>query len=229
MTLKLYELCSADADHLFSPHCWKIRMALAHKGLPFESVSTPFTNIAGVEAGEKRKVPVLRDGDTVVEESFEIARYLDAKYPDAPSLLGGPGGEALTQFVISWSMATLHPEVTKVALMDIYESLAPDDQVHFRTTREIMLGCTLEEFAAKFPKDGNGLAKALNSVEKMLARQAYFGGESPLFADYVVFGALQWARLTCKEQVVPQTGAVAQWMDRLLDMYEGMGRKAKAA
>ncbi|MEL7230464.1 MAG: glutathione S-transferase family protein, partial [Pseudomonadota bacterium] len=32
MTLKLYELCSADADHLFSPHCWKIRMALAHKG-----------------------------------------------------------------------------------------------------------------------------------------------------------------------------------------------------
>lgn len=229
MTLKLYELCGANSNHLFSPHCWKIRMALAHKGLPFESISTPFTGVAGVENGEKRRVPVLRDGATVVEESFEIARYLDEKYPDAPALLGGEAGTALTQFVIAWANATLHPEVAKVAILDIHNSLAPADQEHFRSTREKLFGCTLEEFSARFAKDGSGMAQALKPLEALLGTQDYLGGDTPLFADYVAFAPLQWARLCGADYIVPTQGKVAEWMDRMLDMYDGMGRQAVAA
>ncbi|MEL6946498.1 MAG: glutathione S-transferase N-terminal domain-containing protein, partial [Pseudomonadota bacterium] len=100
MAIKLYELCGAEPTQLFSPHCWKTRMSLAHKGLDFETVPTPFTEIAGVEGGSSRKVPVLRDGSTVIEESLDIAKYLDATYPDAPSLLGGETGMAMTEFMI---------------------------------------------------------------------------------------------------------------------------------
>ena len=59
----------------------------------------------------------------------------------------------------------------------------------------------------------------------MLGRQKFFGGETPLFADYVVFGALQWLRTTCSQDHLPKEGAVADWFNRLLDMYDGMGRK----
>ena len=41
MTILLYDLVGNDPMRPFSPHCWKIALSLAHKGLPFESVPTP--------------------------------------------------------------------------------------------------------------------------------------------------------------------------------------------
>ena len=40
--IRLYELCASDPDLVFSPYCWRIRLALAHKRLPFESVPITF-------------------------------------------------------------------------------------------------------------------------------------------------------------------------------------------
>ncbi|NKB51288.1 MAG: glutathione S-transferase family protein [Rhizobiaceae bacterium] len=227
MTIQLYELCGATEDHLFSPHCWKARMSLAHKGMDFTSAPVPFTKVASVENGEYRKVPVLRDGDTVIEESYEIAKYLDRTYPDKPSLFVGEGGEALTAFVISWATTQIHPAVGKLCVYDIHQSLAPADQEFFRASREKLFGCTLEEFDAKFPKNGEALEAALFPLKNLLSRQAYLGGEAPVFADYVVFGPLQWMRTTCTKDHLPQEGPVADWFNRLLDLYGGMARNAK--
>lgn len=229
MTIHIYELCGADEELLFSPHCWKTRMSIAHKGLDYETIATPFTKVATVEGGENRKVPVIRDGDTVVEESFEIAKYLERTYPDAPSLFRGEGAEALTQFMVNWGQTQVHPAVVKLCLLDIYNTLADEDKVFFRTTREKLFGCTLEEFDAKFPKNSDGLTAALVPLENTLKRQKFLGGDSPIFADYVIFGPLQWLRTTCVTDHLPQDGAVADWFNRLLDMYDGMGRKAKTA
>ena len=226
MTIQIYELCGADKKNLFSPHCWKARMAVAHKGLNYESVPTPFTKVATTEGGDSRRVPVIRDGETVVEESYAIAQYLDEKYPDAPSLFDGPGGETLTKFIINWSQTQLHPAVAKLAVLDIYNALADEDKAFFRTSREKTFGCTLEEFDAKFPKDSTALNAALVPLELTLKNQDYIGGDKPLFVDYVVFGALQWLRMTCTHDVMPKDNAVAAWFDRLLDMYDGIGRAA---
>ena len=43
MTITLYDLAGAEADRRFSPFCWRIRMALAHKELPVETVAWRFT------------------------------------------------------------------------------------------------------------------------------------------------------------------------------------------
>jgi len=227
MTIHLYELCGATEDHLFSPHCWKTRMSLAHKGLDFASAPVPFTKVATVEGGENRKVPVLRDGDEVVEESYQIAKYLDRTYPDKPSLFNGQGGEDLTAFVISWATTQIHPAVAKLCVYDIHNALAPEDQAFFRASREKLFGCTLEEFDAKFAKNGEALEAALFPLKNALSRQPYLGGESPVFADYVVFGPLQWLRTTCTQDHLPKEGPVAEWFDRLLDMYDGMARNTK--
>ncbi len=229
MTIQIYELCGANTQQLFSPHCWKVRMALAHKGLDYETLPTPFTKVATVEGGDSRRIPVVRDGDTVVEESYAIAQYLDKTYPNAPSLFKGEGAEALTQLTINWSNTTVHPEVAKLCLLDIYKALAPVDQEFFRASREKMFGCTLEEFSERHPKNGEALGKALLPLELTLKQQKFVGGDSPLFADYVVFGALQWLRTTSSEDYLQTDSAVAAWFDSLLDMYDGMGRKGKVA
>ena len=40
---RLFELCGADDDLRFSPYCWRTRLALAHKGLPVETIAWRFT------------------------------------------------------------------------------------------------------------------------------------------------------------------------------------------
>ena len=223
--IQLYELCGADEKLLFSPHCWKVRLSLAHKGLDYETLPVGFSELGAIEGGSG-KVPVLRDGETVVNDSLEIALYLDRTYPDAPVLVRDL---PLTRFVINWSQTQLHPAVARHALMDIYKLLSPADQDYFRTTREKLFGMTLEEFDAKFPKEGKELAAALVPLAVTLKGQTFLGGESPDFADYVVFGALQWLRVTASVDVVPQEGPVAEWFARLLDMYDGDGRSVPKA
>ena len=229
MAIQIYELCGADETNLFSPHCWKTRMSVAHKGLDHESIATPFTSVATVEGGDSRRVPVIRDGDTVVEESFKIAEYLDEKYPDSPKLLHSGVDKAMTNFIINWSQTQLHPLVARMAIMEIHDALAPADQEFFRTTREKMFGMSLEDFAIKMAATPDDLKKALVPLELTLKGQKFIGGDTPHFADYVVFGALQWLRICKGEAVLPQEGTVANWFNSLLNMYDGMGRAAKAA
>jgi len=229
MAIQIYELCGADKTNLFSPHCWKTRLSVAHKGLDYESIATPFTAVATVEGGDSRRVPVIRDGDTVVEDSLKIAEYLDEKYPDAPKLLHSGADKAMTNFITNWSQTQLHPLVARMAIMDIYNVLAPADQEFFRATREKAFGMSLEDFSTKMAATPDDLKKALVPLELTLKGQKFIGGETPHFADYVVFGALQWLRICKGEAVLPQEGTVADWFASLLDMYDGMGRAAKAA
>ena len=229
MAITLYELCGADENQLFSPHCWKTRMSLAHKGLDFQSLPTAFTEIPKIEGGITKSVPVIKDGDKVLSDSYEIAKYLDAAYSDTPSLFAGDGGLALTNFVINWSQSQLHPLIGALAMKDIHDILDDVDQAYFRKSREAMIKMSLEDLHNARDAKVEVLNKTLLPLKLMLKGQPYIGGDNPLFADYVVFGALQWMRMTCTISVLPNEGDVADWFDRLLDMYDGMGRSAKAA
>lgn len=204
-------------------------MSLAHKGLDFKSLPTSFTQVPKIEGGATKAVPLIRDGDVLLSDSFEIAKYLDTTYPDTPSLLGGEAGTALTNFVVNWTQSQLHPLIGGLAMKDIYDILADEDQVYFRKDREAKIKMTLEELHDGRDARVAMLNKALLPLKLMLKGQKYIGGENPLFADYVVFGALQWMRMVCTIPVLVPEGEVADWFNRLLDMYDGMGRSAKAA
>lgn len=91
MTILLHELVGQD-DRRFSPYCWRTRMALAHKGLEYETSPVSFSDISGLCGGAHKTVPIIEDGDTIVCDSFDIALYLERTYPDKPSLFGGPAG-----------------------------------------------------------------------------------------------------------------------------------------
>ena len=125
MTILLYDLVGEDTSRPFSPHCWKTAMSVAHKGLEFRRMPTPFTSVPAVEGGVSKTVPVIRDGDEIVADSFTIALYLDEAYPDRPTLFGGEGGKAMARFIERWSQLTLHPYLGASVLTDIHARLAP--------------------------------------------------------------------------------------------------------
>lgn len=44
----MFDLAGAESDRRFSPYCWRIRLALAHKGLELETISWRFTEKAAL-------------------------------------------------------------------------------------------------------------------------------------------------------------------------------------
>ncbi len=229
MTRILYSLCGRDVSRPFSPHCWKIVMALEHKGLEYVERPVPFTEVPKLENGFSKTVPVLRDGDLLIRDSFDIAVYLEDTYPNRPTLFGGEGGKALARFVEGYSQMLVHPVLSRIAIKDIHDMLDEKDQTYFRTSREERLGRKLEEFEAGRPQAITDLTTQLEPMRHMLKFQPYLGGETPLFADYILFGALQWLRITTGSLAISQDHSVAEWFERAWTcMAQRAGRSPEA-
>ena len=229
MAIVLYDLCAGDSDRRFSPHCWKARMALAHKGLAFQTRATPFTKISEIGGGFSPTVPVIDDGGKLVRDSFDIALYLEEAYPDRPSLFAGEGGKAMSRFVESWAMTSVHPPLMGLIVKDIHDRLGDADQIYFRESREKRLGRTLEAAQEGRENRLDAFRAALQPLRIMLGKQRFIGGETPLFADYIVFGPLQWARVISPFRLLADDDLVADWFERCLDLHDGLGRAMPAA
>ena len=86
MSIILYSLCAADRRRHYSPHVWKIIMALKHKELQAEVRPVSFAEIAGIEDGSYKSVPVLNDNGHIEGDSFEIAVHLERAYRTGPAV-----------------------------------------------------------------------------------------------------------------------------------------------
>ena len=228
MAIRVYELVGSDPARPFSPHCWKAVMALAHKGLSVDRVPTAFTAVPKVEGGASKTVPFINDGGTIVTDSFAIAEYLEDTYPDRASLFGGAGGRATARFVESWTQTMIHGFAGQALLMDIHDRLDAEDQAHFRKTREARFGKALEEVPAGRDAKLADFRARLEPLRVTLARQPFLGGQAPLFADYIVFGAFQWARVISPFPLLEDGDAVNAWFNRCLDLHGGIGRQTPA-
>jgi glutathione S-transferase len=227
-SLRLYELAGADIERRFSPYCWRIRLALAHKGVPVETIAWRFTDKDAIAFSGQGKVPVLVDGETIVSDSWAIAEYLEQRYPERPSLFGGGTGRAVTRFVNQWADGVLQLALARLIVPDVFAILHGQDRAYFRETREKAFGCTLEELAARREAHRQGFDEALRPLRSTLAKQPFLAGESPAYADHIVFGAFQWARLVSPQRLVEPGDVLHDWQQRMLDAYDGVAGRAPA-
>lgn len=225
--IKLYDLAGADEALRFSPHVWRVKMALKHKELDFETIPWRFIEKDAIAFSGQKSVPVLVDGDRTVSDSWEIARYLESTYPDRPSLFGCATGEAHALFVKLWCDQVLQSLLFGIILPDLYARLHEDDKPYFRRTREARLGCTLEQLAVPPAEGVASLNEALGPLRSLVKRQDFVGGAAPSFADYIVFGAFQWARCVSPIRLLERDDPVFAWRDRLFDAFDGYARRAR--
>jgi glutathione S-transferase len=224
----LYDLAGADPACRFSPYCWRTKMALAHKGLGVETIPWRFTDKETIAFSGQGRVPVLVDGARTVSDSWTIANYLEDTYPDAPSLFGGDAARGVTRFVNAWADTVLLGAILRVILMDIYTRIDEKDKAYFRESREQRFGMRLEDFAADGEGNLTALRRTLEPVRATLAGQPYLGGSAARYADYIVFGCMQWARCISPIELLAADDPVAQWRGRLLDLFDGFARTAPA-
>ena len=229
MQVTLYGLSGADPSRHFSPHVWKVIMALHHKGIAFDFKPVSFTHIPEIEDGFSPTVPVLRHGNQLVRDSFDIALFLEDSYPDAPSLFGGDGGKGMARLIEGFSQNNIHPLISRIAIPDIYNLLAPQDRVYFRKTREPRIGQTIEEVSISRLAEVSVLQARFEPIRHALKHQPWLSGDAPRFADYILFGALQWLRVTSPVPVLHDGDPVREWFERCLNLHGGVGHSVTAA
>ena len=226
MSITLYDLQGTD-DRRFSPYCWRIRLALAHKGLEFDTVPVRFCDKELIAFSGQTRVPVLVDGDTTVSDSWDIACHLEDTYGDRPSLFGGAIGRGTARFVNSWSDRVLNPVLLKMILMDVFHNLEPVDHEYFRASREGRFGARLEEVQEGREDRLPAFRASLAPVRAVVEVQPFLSGETPAYADFIVFSVFQWARCMSEFPLLAADDPLCGWRSRMLELFGGMAREAK--
>ena len=225
MPIELFELTGKD-DRRFSPYCWRIRMALAHKGLDYTTVPVRFTDKDLIAFSGQERVPVIRDGDNAISDSWAIAEYLEDAYPDTPSLFGGDTGRGLAKFMNVWADRALHLALIRLVIADIHTHVDEADRDYFLDSRSQRFGKTPAEIQTRCEADLKQFAAAVGTIRAALDGQPFLSGGHPAYGDYIVFGAFAWARAISYYRLLENDDPVYAWRERMLDLFGGMPRAA---
>jgi glutathione S-transferase len=89
-----------DADRC--PYCARVRIALAEKGIEYETVEVDLDDRPAwiYEKNPLGRVPVLEEDTFVLAESAVIDEYLDDRYPEPPLWPADPADRALGRMLV---------------------------------------------------------------------------------------------------------------------------------
>lgn len=194
-----------------SPFSWRALLALAVKGVDYEIKLVQASEGEHkapwfLEMNPRGKVPVFKDGDTVIYESIAILTYLDAKHP-RPPLFG-----------------TMPRETARVwqAVSEVESYLVPPA---ISTVQPILFG-KLETKAEAVKEAAIQAHEELGGHEKTLAASNFLAGDDVSAADVVLFPFVQMLlRATAKDEAAPlglgflpfdeRYPGLAAWMSRI--------------
>jgi len=225
--IELWEL-RGKSDCRYSTFSWRTRLALLHKGLAFKVHPVSVADKDAIRFSGQEMVPIIRDRDRIVSDSWKIACFLEQAYPDRPALFGGELGQNLTYFFNMWADRELIPLLVPPLMLDVLACVGEAEAAHHRTQMETIFKRKLEDLYAERTKTLEQFRKRLTPVRRIVSDQPFIGGKSPAYADHILFGVLQWARVVSLEKVLDDGDVVERWFERVLDLYNGAGRREPA-
>jgi glutathione S-transferase len=194
-----------------SPFAWRVMLTLELKGLTYESKLLEFSKgdhkaPAYLRLNPRGKVPTLKDGDFVLNESLAIMSYLDRKYPEPPLF-----GKTPEQTGLIWR-ALVECESYIVTAAD-------------KVVRPIFFGRGLDK-VEEIQEAAQTVRRELETINERLARSPWLVGDTVSAADIGVFPLVQLlVRAASKEAAQPlklgllplaQTFPnVARWVQRI--------------
>lgn len=217
----LYELAAADGRR-FSPHCWKSRMALASLGIEASSERVGFTAIRRIGDGHFRRVPVLENEGEFIDDSWAIAEHLDRL--SGRGLFPSDESRAFARFTEYW-VASLSSSIGRIAVPYIAEIVCAEDHPYFEESRERWLGVPVDRLRLQCDEALAALRDRLEPARRRLAEDHFLSGDEPAYPDFQLFGAFQWARVSCPVPLVAEDDPLHAWFHRCLDLYDGLGRR----
>lgn len=223
MALIFHERVGLEGRRI-SPFSWRIRYALAHKGLDPEVIPTRFADVGRIRALSRQDlVPIIEDDGKVVHDSWAIACHLEDRFPERPSLFGGAIGRGATRLVNMWSDSVLARSTRQQIYSDFIWCIDPGDRTYFRASRETQLGMTLEQFCADRDQALPHFVATCAPLERTLSEQDFLAGAAPAYVDYIVFSAFQFARIGSPRDLLTGSNVLRDWRARMIALYGGLG------
>lgn len=216
--LKLYELDNAEGQST-SPFVWRIKFALQHKGIAYESGPVGFFGLRRighgvVEPGTLKTLPIVEHAGRFLSESWVIAEWLDETFPDHRRLFSSRAELAMVKFFDKWFGTAVLPPMFRSCVYQIFERVRPEEQDYFRTTRERMLGQALEKVAADSEAYLARTRAALLPMRLALRSAPYLGGDQPTYADYIAWGAFVGFSFIVERPLLAPDDALQSWIER---------------
>jgi len=219
-----YDLLCDTSHTCWSPSCWKTRLVLQHKRVPFETIWVSYPDIAATvghtqPGKEPVTLPVIKHGDTWVFDSWEIFLYLEEHFPGTDEIpsLAYPSIEAV-YFFETWTHAGPIETLIGWILPRMPAFLDERGREFFVRTREAQFG-SLEEMGKGQKLDSEQVELAFEPVELMLKRYGpYIAGKRVSYQDFILLAVLQWidkCEPGCVEKIVQlfPSGHFAKWYD----------------
>lgn len=157
---------------------WRVRIALALKGLAYEQVNHDLriggqSDPAYAALNPQRLVPALTVDGLVITQSVAILEWLDERFPHPPLMPADPDARAIVRGMVGAIVTDVHPLHNLRVLQALRRDLgATEDQVNAWIARWMTDGFTAIE--ALIDRHGDGFAY----------------GNSPTLADCVTVPAL---------------------------------------
>lgn len=183
------------------------------KGLPYKTTWVEYPDIATVAkqvgasytsegpSGPHYTAPFIQDPshNAVIADSFKIAQYLDATYPDTPAVIP-PGTTALQNVFSETFFEKVGYPIYKYTNLQIMKQLPERSQVYWRKTREVSFGAAIEDIAPEGSEKRAELWKTVISGLKLMdgylsvQEGEFIAGDKPTFADVTVVAILTWPK-----------------------------------
>ncbi len=222
--ITLYDLQLASGCTI-SPFVWSTKYALKHKGFEIEIIPGGFTGILERTGGRSERVPVIVDDGHWVLDSWTIAEYLDAKYPERPMLFEGESMKVLTRLTEYWLWQTAIRPWFSCYIQDYRDLSLPRDHAYVTRTREAILGGRkLEDVQAGREERLPQVPPTLEPLRQMLKESKWLGGSMPNYADYRALAVFLWTASVATTPPLTEDDPLRDWLDRGFDLYGGLGR-----
>ncbi|WP_375201233.1 beta-etherase [Hyphococcus sp.] len=221
--ITIYDLALSTGTTI-SPFVWATKYALAHKGFEMDIVPGGFTGIMERTGGKTERLPAIVDDGKWVLDSWGIVEYLDETYPDRPALIPHPGIATLTRALDTWFWGAAVGPWMRCYCKDYRDLSVPEDHDYVTSTRETMLGSTLEDMQAGREDRLPGISLALEPLRKALYESKWLGGDEPNYADYRILGGFLFTASVAKIPALADDDPLRDWVDRCFDLYDGLGR-----
>ncbi len=223
-SIRLFDLV-LESGCTISPFVWRTKYALKHKSFDIELVPNGFTGIKELTGGRSERLPVIVDDGEWVIDSWKIAEYLDARYPDRPMLFEGDSMKVLTKFIDQWLWRTAIRPWFGCYILDYHDLSMPRDHAYVRESRQKLLGGRrLEEVQAGREERLPLVPPTLEPLRMLLRETPWLGGDHPNYADYCILAVFLWTASVAKIPPLHDDEPLKEYIDRGFDLYGGLGR-----
>jgi len=203
------------------PFCSKVRALLNFSKTPYETVDVSPRGMKELEGvTDHRKVPVIKDGDTVVVESATIIEYINEKYAE---LTVTDEDKKWTDWVdnklVHFLPALIHPSFSK-SRENIKKITSSGG---FKGFIIPFFGAIIMPMVARKMKKKHNiqdpraeyLAEIDQWVKEGLDGKTFYGGDEASFVDCSVFGVLRSGhQLGTVKMAMAHSKDFATWYDR---------------